>query len=159
MSSSRPRVARVRRNGGPARELSGGGRRRRSGRGLWLSPILAATIIVILAWAAAAEQATPEIFVAASLLFSLCEGIVLAFIGCVWASRGVVVAVGVAALTGLLAIPGRWELASLLTHQTPQLMDMLQDVGVTVVWGAFCGLAGATILQKRLAALLPGGSS
>jgi len=159
VSSSRPRVSRVRRNGGPARGPAGKRERRGGGRGIWLSPIIAATIIVILAWAASAEQATPEIFVAASLLFSLCEGIVLAFMGCVWASRGVVIAVAVAALTGLVAIPGRWEVANLLTHQNLQLMDMLQDIGVTVAWGAFCGLAGATILRQRLSALLPGGTN
>jgi hypothetical protein len=68
------------------------------------------------------------------------------------------IAVLAAVFTGLLAIPGRWEVASVLTHQTLQQVDMLSDVGVTVAWGAFCGLAGATILRQRLAALLPGGS-
>jgi hypothetical protein len=145
--------SRARRNGTPPRPKPP--RARNRGRGLWLAPIFGATLIVLLAWAASLEQATPEIFVAASLVFSICEGIVLAFVACIWSWRGVPIAVTVATLTGVIAIPGRWEVASLLTHQTLQLMDMLQDVGVTIAWGAFCGLAGATILRERLAALLP----
>jgi hypothetical protein len=155
VSNDRPRIARVRRNGAPHRRASSSPRG--GGRGLWFAPIFGATLIVILAWVASLEQASPEIFVAASLFFSICEGIVLAFIGCVWSSRGVPIAVAAAAITGVLAIPGRWEVAYLLTGQTLQLIDMLTDFGVTIAWGAFAGLAGATILRERLAALLPGG--
>jgi hypothetical protein len=147
--------SRARRNGTQGRPR--GPLERKPGRGLWFAPILGATIIVVLAWAASIEQATPEIFVAASLVFSICEGIVLAFIGCVWSSRGIPLAVLAAVLTGVLAIPGRWEVASLLTHQTPQMLDLLSDLGVTIAWSAFAGLAGATILRERLAALLPWG--
>jgi hypothetical protein len=118
--------------------------------------MIGATIIVVLAWAASLSQATPEIFVASSLLFSVCEGAVLAFVACVWSGRGVPVAVVVAAITGVLAIPGRWEVARLRTGQSPQLTDQLIDLAVTVAWGAFAGLAGSTVLRARLAALLPG---
>lgn len=125
------------------------------GRGAWLAPILGATLIVVFAWAASLEQATPEVFVAASLVFALGEGVVLAFVGTVWSARGVPLAIGIAVLTALLATPGRWELAYLRTGQNAQLMDLLVDLGVTVAWGAFAGLAGATILRDRLTTLLP----
>jgi hypothetical protein len=121
-----------------------------------LGPILAATLIVVLAWAASIFQATQEVFVAASLLFSLFEGIILAFIGAAWSSRGIPTAVVVACITAVLATPGRWELAYLRTGVNPQMNDLLLDLGVTLAWAAFSGLAGATILRERLAALLPG---
>ena len=160
MSTSGSRIAKARRNGAtggrrPAHEAGherGGG----PGRGAWFAPIPAVTIIVILAWAAAIFQSTPEVFVAASLVFSICEGIVLAFVGCVWSSRGPAIAAVVAAITGILATPGRWEVAYLRTGQTLQMNDLLLDLGVTVAWGAFAGLAGSTILRERLSKLLPG---
>jgi hypothetical protein len=125
------------------------------GRGAWFAPVFGATLIVTLAWAASLEQATPEIFVAASLVFSITEGLVLAFVASVWSPRGVPVAVGVAVLTAILATPGRWELARLRTEQTPQAIDLAADLGVNLAWAAFAGLAGATILRERLARLLP----
>ena len=121
----------------------------------WLGPILSATLIVVLAWAASLFQATPEVFVAASLMFSICEGIILAFIGAAWSSRGVAVAVVVACITAVLATPGRWELAYLRTGSNPQMNDLLADLGLTLAWGAFAGLAGATVLRERLLTLLP----
>jgi len=152
-ANRRPRVSRARRNGAP--ESHRPAQSRRVGRGAYLAPILGATIIVTVAWAASLEQATPEIFVAASLVFALIEGVVLAFVGTVWSARGVLQAVVAAVITALLATPGRWELAQLRTGQTPQLMDLLVDLGVTVAWAAFAGLAGATILRDRLTTLLP----
>jgi len=139
---------------------NGTARRRREpkprvGRGAWLAPIIGATIIVLLAYAASLEQATPEVFVAASLVFSIAEGIVLAFVGAVWSARGVGWAVGMAVVTAVLAIPGRWEVAYARTGVTPQYTDLAADVGVTLAWAAFAGLAGATILRDRLLTLLP----
>jgi hypothetical protein len=131
--------------------------RMKHSRSAWFAPIVAVTLIVVFAWAASLAQATPEIFVAASLAFSIAEGIVLAFVGCLWSSRGVPIAVVVAAITGVLAAPGRWEVAYLHTAHALQAPDLLTDLGVTVAWGAFAGLAGATILRERLRTLLPGG--
>jgi hypothetical protein len=111
---------------------------------------------VAFAWAASLEQATPEIFVAASLVFSIAEGIVLAFVGSVWSSRGIAIATVVAAITAVLATPGRWEVAYMHTGHALQLPDLISDLAVSVAWGAFAGLAGATVLRERLAALLPG---
>jgi hypothetical protein len=149
-----PRVGRSRRNGRPI------GRRpseapQRPGRAAWLAPIFGATIIVVLAWAATLEQATPEIFVAASLLFAVAEGIVLAFVAAAWSARGLPWALGLAVVTALLATPGRWELAYLRTTQRPQLTDLGIDLAVTVAWAIFAGIAGATILRERLLTLLP----
>jgi hypothetical protein len=121
-----------------------------------LGPIIGATLIVVLAWAASLFQATAEIFVAASLVFSIAEGIILAFVGAAWSSRGIPTAVVVACITGVLAAPGRWEVAYLRTGVNPQMNDLLTDLGVTLAWAAFAGLAGATILRERLVALLPG---
>ena len=117
--------------------------------------MLCATLIVTLAWAASLEQAAPEIFAAASVFFALAEGIVLAFVGAALSSRGLAWAVGLAVLTAVLATPGRWEVAYLRTGQRPQLLDLGTDVGVTLAWAAFAGLAGATVLRQRLQALLP----
>jgi hypothetical protein len=111
---------------------------------------------VAFAWAASLERATPEIFVAASLVFSIAEGIVLAFVGSVWSSRGIAIATVVAAITAVLATPGRWEVAYMHTGHALQLPDLISDLAVSVAWGAFAGLAGATVLRERLAALLPG---
>jgi hypothetical protein len=127
----------------------------RLGRGALLAPIIGATIIVLLAWAASLEQSTPEIFVAASLFFSIAEGIVLAFVSAVWSARGIGWAVAMSVLTAILAIPGRWQVAYTGTGVTPQYTDLAADVGVTLAWAAFAGLAGATILKERLLTLLP----
>ena len=121
----------------------------------WLGPILGATIIVVLAWAASQFQATAEVFVAASLLFSLFEGVVLAFIGAAFSSRGIPVAIVIACITAVLATPGRWEVAYLRTGVNPQMNDLLVDLGATLAWAAFCGLAGATVFRDRLSRLLP----
>jgi hypothetical protein len=123
----------------------------------WLGPIFGATLIVVLAWTASLFQATAEVFVAASLAFSIGEGIILAFIGAAWSSRGVPTAVVVACIPAVLATPGRWELAYLRTGVNPQMNDLLVDLGVTLAWAAFCGLAGATILRQRLTTLMPRG--
>jgi hypothetical protein len=112
-------------------------------------------VIVTLAWAASLEQATPEIFVAASLFFAVAEGLVLAFVAAAWSARGLRYSIGLAVLTALLATPGRWELAYLRTGQRPQLIDLGVDLGVTLAWAAFAALAGATILRERLLTLLP----
>ena len=120
-----------------------------------LAPIIGATLIVVLAWAASLEQATPEIFVAASLVFSIAEGIILAFVAAAWSARGLRLAVGLAVLTAVLAIPGRWEVAYLRTGQRPQLMDLGVDAAVTLAWAIFSGIAGGTILRERLLTLLP----
>jgi hypothetical protein len=149
------RVSQSRRNGVPKQRARAAQPRRKLGRAAWLAPVLGATIIVTLAWAASLEQATPEIFVAASLVLSITEGIVLAFVATIWSPRGVLVAVGVAVFTAVLATPGRWELAMLRTGQTPQTIDLVVDLGVNIAWGAFAGLAGATILRERLSRLLP----
>lgn len=122
----------------------------------WLGPIIAATLIVVIAWAASLFQATSEVFVAASLIFSLLEGVILAFVGAAWSSRGVPIGAVVACITAVLATPGRWQLAYLRTGVTPQINDLLLDLGVTLAWAAFCGLAGATVLRERLRTLLPG---
>ncbi len=127
----------------------------RLGRGAFLAPIIGATIIVTLAWAASLEQATPEVFVAASLVFSIAEGIVLAFVAAVWSARGLWAAVGMSVVTAVLAIPGRWEVAYGRTGQMPQYTDFAVDAGVTLAWAIFAGLAGATILKDRLLTLLP----
>ena len=147
-------ATRSRRNGVPRRR-SKPRPTRHVGRAAWLAPVFGATIIVTLAWAASLEQASPEIFVAASLLLSITEGIVLAFVGAIWSPRGVPIAVGMAVLTGILATPGRWELATLRTGQSLQTVDLLEDVAANLAWAAFAGLAGATILRERLSRLLP----
>jgi hypothetical protein len=110
---------------------------------------------VIFAWAASQQQAASEVFVAASLVFALVEGIILAFVAAIWSTRGLAWAIGMALVTAILAIPGRWELAYLLTGQRPQMTDLASDVAVTLAWAAFAGLAGATILRERLLTLLP----
>jgi hypothetical protein len=130
-------------------------RESRPGRGAWLAPIIGSTLIVIFAWAASQQQAASEVFVAASLVFALVEGIILAFVAAIWSARGLAWAIGMALVTAILAIPGRWELAYLLTGQRPQMTDLASDVAVTLAWAAFAGLAGATILRERLLTLLP----
>jgi hypothetical protein len=150
-----PRVGRSRRNGSPLGRRASGSAPQRPGRLGWFAPIFGSTIIVVLAWAASLEQATPEIFVAASLAFALAEGIILAFVAAAWSARGLPWALGLAVVTALLATPGRWELAYLRTTQRPQLTDLGIDLAVTVAWAIFAGIAGATILRERLLTLLP----
>lgn len=145
-------MSRSRRNGAPSRRDTSNPR---PGRAAWLAPIIGATLIVTFAWAASLEQATPEIFVAASLVFAIAEGLVLAFVAAAWSARGLRYSIGLAVLTALLATPGRWELAYLRTGQQAQLMDLGTDLCVTLAWAAFAGIAGATILRERLLTLLP----
>jgi hypothetical protein len=104
---------------------------------------------------ASLAQATPDLFIAASLTFSLLEGVALAFIGAIWSDRGVVNAVLAACVTAALAAPARWEVARIRTGEVALQTDLLMDLGVTLVWGAFAGLVGATILRDRLSNLLP----
>jgi xanthine/uracil permease len=156
MSQRRARVSRSQRNGVAQRHHKPRPRTRvKLSRAAWLAPIFGATIIVTLAWAASLEQATPEIIVAASLLFSLLEGVVFAFVAAIWSPRGVPIAVGMSVLTALLATPGRWELARLHTGQVPQTLDLAADMAANLAWASFAGLAGATILRERLTKLLP----
>lgn len=144
--SMRPRSGRSRRQAADEQ---------RPGRFAFVAPIIGATIIVVLAWAASLEQATPEIFVVASMVFSIAEGIVVAFVAAAWSGRGLGLAVGLAVVTAVLAIPGRWQVAYLRTGQRPQLTDLGIDAGVTLAWAIFAGIVGATILRKRLLTLLP----
>src|ERR1700694_4269313 len=78
-------------------------------RSAWLAPPIGIAVIVGLAFAASRAQATPEIFIAAALVFSLCEGVVLAVVGWAWSPRGLLRAVVAAAATAALATPIRWE--------------------------------------------------
>jgi hypothetical protein len=130
-------------------------RQPRPGLGALLAPIIGSTLIVTLAWAASLQQAAPEVFVGASLLYALLEGIIFAFVAAIWSARGLGWAIGMALLTAVLAIPGRWELAYLRTGQRPPWTDLGVDLGVTLAWAAFAGLAGATVLRERLLTLLP----
>jgi hypothetical protein len=127
--------------------------RERLGRRAWLAPIFGATLIVCLGAAASLAQATTEVFVAASIVFSLAEGVVLAFVGYLWSRRGVGFAVVAACMTAMLAAPGRWEFVYARYGRTIQTSDMVTDLLVTLAWGAFAGLAGATVLRTRIAAL------
>jgi Na+/proline symporter len=125
-------------------------------RNAWLAAAIGVVAIVALAAAASLAQATEAVFVAASLLFSLCEGVVLAIVGCTWWSRrGIRGAIVAAAATAAVAAPIRWEV-TILTHygQTvPQQADLASDLLVSIAWGAFAGLAGATVLRPKLDAL------
>ena len=151
--TARSRLSRSRRNGAPLRRKPPG--QRGLSPGLFIGPLLGTTIIVTLAWAASLEQSTPEIFAAASVFFALAEGIVLAFVAAAMSSRGLRWAIGLAIVMAILATPGRWEVAYLRTNQRPQLTDLGIDLGVTLLWAAFAGLAGATVLRERLLPLLP----
>jgi hypothetical protein len=126
------------------------------GPGTLLSPIIGASLIVTIAYAASLLQASAEVVAAAALAFAAAEGLILAIIGALWAQRrSVGIAVAMAVLTALLAVPGRWLLAYLHANRTPPLLDLMEDLGITILWAAFAGLAGATILRQRLSNLLP----
>jgi hypothetical protein len=122
-----------------------------------IAPPVAVVLIVALAAGASLAQAAESVFVAASLLFSLCEGVILASVGLIWWSRGGIVAAIVAAsITAAVAAPARWEV-TILTHYSqpaPVSTDLLSDLLISIAWGAFAGLAGATILRPKLAALM-----
>jgi|SRR5579859_1579008 len=120
----------------------------------WLAPPIGAVIIVLLATAASFAQSTEAIFVAASLLFSVCEGVVLAIVGFAWSGRGVLAAVLAGGATAAVAAPARWEVNLLRSGQVVPLTDLLADLLVSIAWGALAGLAGATILRPRLATLM-----
>jgi hypothetical protein len=123
------------------------------GRRAWLAPIFGATLIVCLGAAASLAQATAEVFVAGSIVFSLAEGVVLAFVGYAWSRRGIGFAVVAACVTAALAAPGRWEFVYARYGRPIQTTDLLTDLLLSLAWGAFAGLAGATILKPRIAAL------
>jgi hypothetical protein len=110
-------------------------------------------VIVLLGAAASLAQSTPEVYVAASIVFSLAEGLVLAFVGYLWSPRGPAFAAVAGCITAVLAAPGRWEFASVRYRQTLQPMDLLVDLAVSLAWGALAGVAGATVLRPRIAAL------
>ena len=125
------------------------------GRGTLLSPIIGASLIATFAYGASLLQASTEVVAAAALTYAAAEGLVLAILGALWSPRGVGMAVAIAVLTALLATPGRWGLAYLHAGRTAPLLDLLEDLGVTIAWAAFAGLAGATLLRQRLSTLLP----
>ncbi len=123
-------------------------------RTAWLSAPIGAVIIVGLAAAASFAQSTEAVLIAASLVFSLCEGVVLAVVGYTWSRRGVIAAVLAGGATAAVAAPARWEVSLLRFAQPVQPTDLLTDLLVSIAWGALAGLAGATILRPRLAALM-----
>ena len=127
----------------------------RVGRSAWLAPPIGVAVIVGLAYAAARAQATTEIVVAAALMFSLAEGVVLALVGWTWSRRGVSAAMVAGAVTAAVAAPVRWEVSFLSgTLQSFQPVDLAVDLCVSVAWGALAGLAGATVLHSKLSALM-----
>jgi hypothetical protein len=131
--------------------------RPKPGRGMLLSPIIGACLIVTFAYAASLLEAAPEIVAAAALTFALLEGVVLAFIGAIWASRRLGMSIAVAILTALIATAGRWALGYLHAGgRAPAFTDLLEDLAVTIAWAAFCGFAGGTVLRQRVSALMPG---
>jgi len=126
-------------------------------RRAWLALPVAVVAIVALAAGASLAQAAEAVFIAASLLFSLCEGVILAIVGWIWWSRrGIVGAMVAAAVTAAVAAPARWEVTILIQYgrRNPPPTDLLSDMLVSIAWGAFAGLAGATVLRPRLAALM-----
>ncbi len=125
------------------------------GRGTLVSPIVCASLIVTFAYAASLLQASPEVVAATALTYAAAEGLVLAVLGALWAQRGVGMAIAIAIFAALLATPGRWGLAYLHAGRTAPLLDLLEDLGITILWAAFAGLAGATVLRQRLSNLLP----
>ncbi len=55
-----------------------------------------------------------------------------------------------------VAAPARWEV-TILAHYGQAVLsttDLLSDLLVSIAWGAFAGLAGATVLRPKLAALM-----
>jgi hypothetical protein len=120
----------------------------------WLSAPIGAVIIVALAALASFAQSTAAVFVAAALVFSLGEGVVLAVVGYSWSRRGLIAAVLATAATAAVAAPARWEVSLLRFSQPVQPTDLLTDLLVSIAWGALAGLAGATILRPRLAVLM-----
>lgn len=125
-----------------------------SNRRAWLSPPIGVVVIVALSVAASFAHATEEIFIAASLMFSLCEGIILALVGFGWRRRGIVAAMFAGAGTAAMAAPARWEVSLLRFGQPVPQTDLLADLLVSIAWGALAGAAGATILRSKLAALM-----
>jgi hypothetical protein len=123
---------------------------------MWLAPPLGAVAIVALAAALSLAQATESIFLVASLVFSLCEVVILAIAGFMWSRRSIPAAMLAAALTAAVAAPARWEVGILMrsSQLPPQPTDLLTDLLVSIAWGAFAGLAGATILRPKLATLM-----
>ena len=124
--------------------------------GAWLAPLIGAAVIVGLAAAASLAQATPEVFVAASLVFSLAEGVVLAVVGYTWRERGPALAALAGAITAAMATPVRWEVALARTARPAQPTSLAADLVVSLAWGALAGLAGATILKRRIGTLMRG---
>jgi hypothetical protein len=122
----------------------------------WLAPPIGALIIIALAAALSLAQATEWVFLLASLVFSLSEGFVLALVGFTWSRRGVVAAILAASVTAAVAAPARWEVRFFMRYgePIPQTRDLFADLAVSVAWGAFAGLAGATVLRPKLAALM-----
>jgi len=122
----------------------------------WLAPPIGAVLIVGLAAGASLAQSTEWIFIAASMVFSLCEGVVLAVVGYAWSRTGIGAALIAAVATAAVAAPARWEVRILMQYggPVPQQSDLLADFGVSILWGAIAGLAGATILRARLGALM-----
>jgi hypothetical protein len=123
----------------------------------WLALPIGVLVIVVLALAASLAQATEGVFVAASLVFSLCEGVVLAIVSFIWwTRRGLPAAILAAVVTATFAAPVRWEVNILARNgqSAPIPSDLLTDLLVSIAWGAFAGLAGATVLRPKLAALM-----
>jgi len=123
----------------------------------WLAVPLGVVIIVALAAGASLAQAAESVLIAASLVFSLCEGVVLAIVGFIWWSwRGIPAAILAAVVTAAVAAPARWEVTILTRYGQSVLAptDLLSDLLVSIAWGAFAGLAGATILRPKLNALM-----
>ena len=58
------------------------------------------------------------------------------------------------AATGGVAAPARWEVTILRYGLPLPQADLLEDLLVSIALGAFAGLAGATVLRTRLAALM-----
>lgn len=127
---------------------------RPNSRTAWLSAPIGAVVIVALAAAASFAQSSSAVFIAASLVFSLGEGVVLAVVGFSWSRRGLLAAVLAGAATAGVAAPARWEVSLLRFSQPLQQTDLLVDLLVSIAWGALAGLAGATILRPRLAVLM-----
>lgn len=123
---------------------------------LWLAPPIGILMIVGLAATASLAQSTEWVFIAASMLFSLCEGVVLAVVGFIWSRKGIAAAMAASIATAVVAAPARWEVTVLMrsNRPAPEQTDLLADLAVSIAWGAIAGLAGATILRPKLSAIL-----